>query len=1263
MNPTRTCPKCAAPLPADAPQGHCPQCLLALALEAQPGDATKAALEQATLDSGSSVAKTNSPALQFTPGEKVRYFGDYELLAEIARGGMGVVWKARQVSLNRTVALKMILSGSFASDAEIKRFRTEAEAAANLDHSHIVPIYEVGEHEGRHYFSMKLIEGGNLADRMRQVEVDARNEAGAFPLSQRIELLALVARAVHYAHQRGILHRDLKPANILLDADGQPHITDFGLAKLVNQDTGLTRTEAVMGTPAYMAPEQAQGRAKELTTAADIYSLGAMLYHLLAGRLPFVAETPLQVMRCVVEDEPANPGKFMAHRDYDLETICLKCLEKDPKRRYGSAEALADELERWQRNEPILARPVATPERVAKWAQRKPALAALVLVTVLAAVGGVTGLLRYGTTLREHSSAINERLHLTLIEQARAERLLGHRETALQRIADAAAIKRTDALRTEAIQIIAQPGLRPAFDAPMGAVAVSRFSADGRLLAVGGGGFVGRDWPGFATNAWQQMVRVWEVPSGKLLAALPWHLEAGTFALSPDARLLAVPQLNAAGLGELALWEMSVSNVTARLPVSGPSHFSPDGKFLAVQETNSVSVFQMSGATMPATRHDTRATIIAWTAPDILLLQEIPAEGHGRLFHWNVTTGAKTHPLNDTAYVRKPDRWFPPQPLPGNKLDAETEEAVTISADGRVAVTHRLTARRDLDELVIRELATGKKLGMVKPTPFPDLVDEWAPVHLLSDHGRRLVFPDAIEPGRMRVYDVNREQFLSSAGEPGIQLHLARPFERFGLGQNAGSGTSGSGVDEIRYQYWYFNHPSKTYSSPATPWVSAEQNFNPDSTLLATGMAGSEQGVALWELDSGRRVASITGAQRPVWSADGRWLTVAVWGMIAQQGGGARSGEIQQVREVLRGVPTHRLPNPPRSIELSSDGRQLVAADGYASILWDVEHSAAGVTLHATTNKLDGREAVLRTNATWLLNGFHFHSGNSLMQVSRLDSPEKPFSLEDLPLRSGSLRGRVISPDGQRLIFACDVPKWMTNAVVNRPHFQVWDLATRKRLAVWPHPEEAQHWGETPLVLSPDGRHLASAFFSANGIEIWEVATGKRLHKLHPPLVPPAPTFPRPSFFARLRAFLPFRPGPPPAAMPSEHFVERGVSALAFTPDSRLVISCAQGRAVIREVDSGRERAQFPVGTNGLSIAISPDGRTLAIGSEDRSLSLWEIPSGRELARWPAHDAPVKALTFSPDGTTLASGGGEGTMKLWNLPFIRRELARLKLDW
>jgi predicted Ser/Thr protein kinase len=313
---------------------------------------------------------------------RVRYFGDYELKAEIAHGGMGVVYRGRQVSLDRPVALKMILPDKL-DDEAVKRFRQEAESAANLDHPNIVQVYEVGKHEGQHFLSMKLIDGRSLKDELPRFRKDLRAAAG---------LMATVARAVHHAHQRGVLHRDLKPHNILIDRDGQPHVTDFGLAKRVDAGREVTLTGAWAGTPQYMPPEQAAGEFKGLTTAADIYSLCAILYTLLTGDPPFQGAY-LGILHRIIEDEPARPRSVDTRVDPDLETICLKCLEKDPGRRYPTAAALADDLDRRLRSEPITARPVSSWERGGKWVRRKPAIAALSAAVLLIGLVGLAGVL------------------------------------------------------------------------------------------------------------------------------------------------------------------------------------------------------------------------------------------------------------------------------------------------------------------------------------------------------------------------------------------------------------------------------------------------------------------------------------------------------------------------------------------------------------------------------------------------------------------------------------------------------------------------------------------------------------------------------------------------------------------------------------------------------------------------------------------------------------------------------------------------------
>jgi TolB-like protein/predicted Ser/Thr protein kinase/Tfp pilus assembly protein PilF len=384
----RICRKCGAEIFADAPEGLCTACLF----EAGLGLLTDASVAESDL-SAVALAKADDPCpddgvpllhakKKSDRSKTFADFGDYELLEEIGRGGQGVVYRARQKNLNRTVALKVIGLGHWATDAHLKRFRREAEAAASLDHSGIVPIYEVGERGGSCYFSMKLVEGGQL---------DAVTKHEPMPIRQAVELIAKVARTVHYAHEHGILHRDIKPGNILLDGKGEPHLTDFGLARLVESESTVTRTMEVLGTPSYMAPEQAVGNNGAISNATDVYGLGAVLYQLLTGHPPFAGGTTYETIKLLLDTEPRQPRLWNSKIDRDLSTICLKSLEKDIQRRYSSALALAEDLDRWLKHEPIQARRTGVFARARKWVRRNPtsALLAASLVALAAAAAWI----------------------------------------------------------------------------------------------------------------------------------------------------------------------------------------------------------------------------------------------------------------------------------------------------------------------------------------------------------------------------------------------------------------------------------------------------------------------------------------------------------------------------------------------------------------------------------------------------------------------------------------------------------------------------------------------------------------------------------------------------------------------------------------------------------------------------------------------------------------------------------------------------------
>ena len=640
------CVRCDASLEPSKLDGLCAVCLLDSAL---PDDTWSAAAE--------------------------RTFA-YDLIEQIARGGMGVVYRATQHGSNRAVAVKMISAEHATTPGMAERFRAEVEAVASLDHPNILPIYETGETDGCPFYSMKLAEGGTLREQAHKYRSQPREAA---------RLMAQTARAVHHAHQRGILHRDLKPGNILLGTDEMPYVADFGIAKWLNRDSAATLLNTALGTPFYVAPEQAAGSSKQLTTAADIYSLGAILYELIGGQPPFVAETPLETMRLAAETEPPPLGDVPR----DLEVICRKCLSKEPSSRYTSAAALAEDLERWLDGKPITARRVRAPERVWRWARRHPLPASLaigLLVLLIAvAVGSSVAARRLAEEKTRAVAAerdATEKLRDSYLAQARASRRTGRagqRFDGLAALEKAAQITPGTDLRNEAIAALAladlqiekrwpvrKAGNSPiAFDAALerygvetqpGAISIRRVSDASEIAQLPAPDGAPRALfitPFTADGKWIAVrhadgrLRVWDTSTGATLAfELTDHPTAGTFplfpfdcAFDPDGTRVAV------GAGEhVVLHELPSGREVARFPVgSAPAclTFDPTGTRLAVvgKLKEEVQIIDLqTGAVTLRLPHPKFVTPIAWSADGRSIATGCE---DFNIYLWNAETGER----------------------------------------------------------------------------------------------------------------------------------------------------------------------------------------------------------------------------------------------------------------------------------------------------------------------------------------------------------------------------------------------------------------------------------------------------------------------------------------------------------------------------------------------------------------------------------------------------------------------------------------------
>ena len=590
------CESCGQPFPAGIREPICPRCLLFAGMETQaiPADVRS---QKAT------------PYQEFIAD----LFPELDEIKLIGRGGMGVVYSAHQSDIRRDIALKLLPLEHADREGWEARFEVEARAAARLDHPNIITLYEFGTREGSPFLKMKLVEGGRSL-------ADALSSRPKWPMDEGVALLLKITRAVHHAHQHGVIHRDIKPGNILLDAAGEPYLADFGLARFVEENAGITASHMVLGTANYMAPEQADGRNKDITTAVDVHALGAILYEMLTGHPPFEGKSVADILRQVSEKDPIAPHFRCPGVDRDLSTICMKCLEKNPDRRYGSAESFEEELQRWQDGRPIVARRISTAGRAAKWARRNPGIAVLVsmlVLTALAAIAGFYSAWRFSERNRlETERRLNDAVQ-GFTSEAGALRMRakdGHRWDAFEAIAKGVAIRVTPALRSEGVACLtladmrqmdrwsgeaeargpsamnrdytrnaqalvdgtivirAYPGLRVLTTLPAQKQSVQRllqFSPDGRWLAAG-----------YGTKQDDELeMTVWDLETATVLMNLKGiHEEAFDFA--PDSTTLFVGTKSA-----MQVWDLkSKSMVRQVLLASAPYALraSPDGRFVAV---------------------------------------------------------------------------------------------------------------------------------------------------------------------------------------------------------------------------------------------------------------------------------------------------------------------------------------------------------------------------------------------------------------------------------------------------------------------------------------------------------------------------------------------------------------------------------------------------------------------------------------------------------------------------------------------------------
>lgn len=1108
-----------------------------------------------------------------------------QVLRELGRGGMGVVYLVRQMHPPRIAALKMLLAGAHAGPELLARFRTETDAVARLQHAHIIQIFEVGQENGRPFMLLEYMEGGSLARKLDGTPWEAEPAA---------RLVQILAEAVHYAHQRGVVHRDLNPNNVLLTTDGQPKVSDFGLAKLLASNEQQTRSGAVLGTPNYMAPEQADGQNQKVGPATDGYALGAILYELLTGRPPFKGATPLDTLLQVVNDEPVAPRRFQPRMPLDLETICLKCLHKEPTRRYASAAQLAEDLRRFRAGEPIEARPTGPLERTLKWARRQPAVAALLSVSLLAAlalVGLLVGL-TYNTRLQSALAAAEQ-----LRQQADEQRDEAVRQQGLALQSSTEADRHRAEADKQRLVAVAQQTRAEDLEARV------RYARDlGLARQAWGLGRVGRvlellegqrPQPGREDLRGFEWYHLWDLSHRERLS------QAGVerTIVAPNGKTMVTVAQDRTG----RLWDTTSGTLRTtfshRFLGSNDAVYSPDGQTVAVGGTDGTARLcnPDTGKQTAAFRFHPWGVLDLACSPDGRWLATVGNQpgGDGSVMLWKVAerTGKRLPTVHARGVLAL--RWAP--------------HAALVAAQGGDG-TIRLW-----------DAAAGKETITIKDQYVEPRRDRFA--FAFTPDGQTLVTRG--DPATLKLWDV------STGGEKAILQHASEPVYQVTISPNG----KFLAVNHAHHRVTFWDVDTGKLRRDYRPLTNAFVGgvaFSPDSRQVATAEGEAYEFmrfgyVRLWESFTGKSLFAWPVPEDGAWSVafspDGKLLaaganygSIWVWDLATRNQKTLLQGHGERVMD----------------LEFATNGSTLllVSRDNVSNVkLWDVLRlpepdfmylppgCAPALSADGGTLVAGGRDGSIRlvdlatrkVTESWRahpkpLRGVALSGDRRTVASSCLDvqvklweaaTGKERFSLEG---HTAQVTGVAFTPEGT-LLASCSWDHTL----------KLWDVATGKERATLRGHRHQVHC----LALSPDGRMLASGG-EDQVVKLWEVSTGEEKATLQ------------------------------------GH--QSGVMGLAFSADGKTLASAGwDGTAILWDLPTGRLRHVLKGHTSRLlTVAFSPDGRTLASAGLDQTIRLWETKTGMERYTLTFHAAKVVGLAFTPDGKTLLSTDDNGVLRFWH---------------